>query len=438
MSYYFKSKTRMRILHIIGLALSFNLCLSQNIIDSYLLPHNNNMLLRGDSSDGLYNPRDLDIPNDPSRANELWVINENSAMFDFTNGGSTVTYYNYGTDTQWPDYRKDAYSAHFMHTASAIAFSGNGGFANTLDTQDANGNPNGYFSGCTLWDSDTSIYARVNQDGPLLGSHWDMIHQSPYSVGIAGGGDNVYWLFDGYHNTIAKYDFNEPHPDHEHGGENHYDGVVMRYDEIQVQRVSGLSSHMEIDQESGWLYVCDTGNQRVLRLNTSSGEVGQSLTTYGESLAGYYSMINAEFEVVISDSLVQPTGLDIYNERLLVSDYSTGDIAIYNIENNNVDRLGKIQTGLENDIIGIKVDANGSIWIVCKNSHELYQLTTGLMGDVNSDLDISMIDSELLSLHIIGHYDIQNEEYLSADLNFDYLVNIFDLLMLIELVNNTN
>ena len=428
----------MRTLSKIGIALSINLCLSQNIIDSYLLPNNNNMLLRGDSSDGLYKPRDLDIPNDPTRANELWIINENSAMFDFTNGGSTVTYYNYGTDNQWADYRKDAFSAHFMHTASAIAFSGNGGVANTLDTQDANSNPNGYFSGCTLWDSDTSIYARVNQNGPLLGSHWDMIHQSPFSVGIAGGGNNVYWLFDGYHNTIAKYDFNETHPDHEHGGENHYDGVVMRYDEIQVQRVPGLSSHMEIDQESGWLYLCDTGNQRVLRLNTSSGEVGESLTTYGESLAGYYSMINAEFEVVASDSLLQPTGLDIYNERLLVSDYSTGDIAIYNIENNNVDRLGKIQTGLENDIMGIKVDADGSIWIVCKNSHELYQLTTGLMGDVNSDLDISMIDSELLSLHIIGHYNIQNEEYLSSDLNFDYSINIFDLLMLIDLVNNTN
>ena len=157
-----------------------------------------------------------------------------------------------------------------------------------------------------------------------------------------------------------------------------------------------------------------------------------------ECLQSVLKQTHSNFEVVIIDSLVQPTGLDIYNERLLVSDYSTGDIAIYNIENNNVDRLGKIQTGLENDIIGIKVDANGSIWIVCKNSHELYQLTTGLMGDVNSDLDISMIDSELLSLHIIGHYDIQSEEYLSADLNFDYSVNIFDLLMLIDLVNDTN
>jgi len=102
----------MRTLSKIGLALSINLCLSQNIIDSYLLPNNNNMLLRGDSSDGLYKPRDLDIPNDPERANELWIINENSAMFDFTNGGSTVTYYNYGTDTQWQTIER----MHFLRT----------------------------------------------------------------------------------------------------------------------------------------------------------------------------------------------------------------------------------------------------------------------------------------------------------------------------------
>ena len=414
----------------------FNLGLSQNIIDSYLVYHNNTIILRGDSLDGLFKPRDLDIPNDISRGNELWVINENSAYFDFTNGGSTVTYYNYGTNSQWSDYRKDAYSAHFMHTASAIAFSGNGGFANTLDTQDANGNPNGYFSGCTLWDSDTSIYARVNQSGPLLGSHWDMIHQSPYSAGIAGDGDNVYWLFDGYHNTIVKYDFNEPHLDHEHGGENHYDGVVMRYDEIQVQRVPELSSHMEIDQETGWLYVCDTGNQRVIRLNTLSGEVGETLNPYGESLAGYFSMINAEFEVAINDSLFQPTGLDIYNERLLVADYFNGDIIIYNLESNSVDRLGKIETGLQNEIMGIKVDNSGSIWIVCKNSHELYQLSTGFMGDVNGDLDVNTIDSELLGLHIIGTYEVIGEEYASADLNFDESINIFDLLMLLDLINN--
>ena len=60
------------------------------------------------------------------------------------------------------------------------------------------------FSGCTLWEADTSIYARINQNGPELGSHWDMLHQSPFSVGIAAETDNIYWLFDGFHNTIAN------------------------------------------------------------------------------------------------------------------------------------------------------------------------------------------------------------------------------------------
>ena len=113
--------------------------------------------ISGSETDGLNNPRDLDFNTYHSNMNELWVINENSATFDSNFGGSTVTFYNAGTDSQWTDYRKDSYSGHFMHTASAIAFRDNGGFANTLDIQDANGNPSGYFSGCSLWESDTSI-----------------------------------------------------------------------------------------------------------------------------------------------------------------------------------------------------------------------------------------------------------------------------------------
>ena len=85
--------------------------------------------LCGTSDDGLFKPRDLDFHTDPNRANELWVINENSAIFDPNFGGSTVTYYNAGLEAQWADYRKDTFSAHFMNTASAIAFSNNGGFA---------------------------------------------------------------------------------------------------------------------------------------------------------------------------------------------------------------------------------------------------------------------------------------------------------------------
>ena len=78
--------------------------------------------LSGTQADGLYAPRDLDFHTDESRPNELWVINENSATFDPNFGGSTVTYYNAGSNEQWADYRKDSYSGHFMHTSSAISY----------------------------------------------------------------------------------------------------------------------------------------------------------------------------------------------------------------------------------------------------------------------------------------------------------------------------
>ena len=389
--------------------------------------------LSGTEIDGLNSPRDLDFHTGQNRNNELWVINENSAIFDSNFGGSTVTYYNAGFEDQWVDYRKDSYSAHFMNTASAIAFSNNGGFANTLDVQDANGNQNGYFSGCTLWDSDTSVYARVNQNGSELGSHWDMLHQSPYSVGIAAEVDNIYWLFDGYHNTIAKYDFQEPHPDHEHGGEDHSDGIIYRYDEIEVERVSGLSSHMVIDQTSGALYICDTGNQRILKMNTNSGSINYNLTPYGENIQGYYSMNGVEYETIIDSGLISPTGIDLYDNYLLVSDYSSGEIIVYDISQPNIiQELKRLQTDMISDVMGIKVGPDGSIWYVCTNSNKLYQMLPPMNGDLNGDNNITLSDFMMILSHILNLSLLSQDYQPLADINLDGVIDIFDLVIITD------
>ena len=392
--------------------------------------------LSGTSADGLYRPRDLDFHTDSSRLNELWVINENSAVYDPTFGGSTVTYYNAGLDSQWSEYRKDSYSAHFMHTASALAFSDNGGFANALDVQDANNNPNGYFSGCTLWEADTSIYARINQNGPELGSHWDMLHQSPFSVGIAAETDNTYWLFDGFHNTIAKYNFQDPHPDQEHGGEDHSDGLIYRYDEISVNRVTGLSSHMVLDHSNDMLYISDTGNQRIIRMNINAGEVGSDLDPYGENIEGYYSMINADYETVIDSGLVSPTGIDIYNTFLLVSDYSTGDIHIYDLEpTNQFQLIHKLGTDIIDDLMSIKVGPDGTIWLVSTSANKLYQIVPPMKGDFDGNSSITLNDFILLLSHIINSISI-NEEYLFlADIDYNNALDIFDLVLLLDRIN---
>ena len=211
-----------------------------------------------------------------------------------------------------------------MNTASALSFDDYGFFANTLECKDANNNPNGLFSGPTLWNSDFSVYAAVNQEGPLLGSHLDMIHQSPYSMGIEHAGQgNVYWVYDGYHSAVVRYDFATPH---EYGGHDHSDGKVWRYGEINLQREPGVSSHMVLDDNSNTLYIADTGNNRILFFDVNSGVFDYELTPYGESLDQYWMMKDAEWNVFINDGLDKPSGIDVYDNRLIVSDYSSGDI----------------------------------------------------------------------------------------------------------------
>jgi len=416
-------------------ALVFIICSihSQSLLQKVINSPFTVSVVQGTESDGLFKPRDLDFHTLPNRTNELWVINENSASFDLNFGGSTVTYYNAGLDNQWADYRKDSYSGHFMHTASAVSFSDNGGFANTLDVQDANGNPNGYFSGCTLWDSDTSVYARINQNGPLLGSHWDMVHQSPFSVGIAAETENIYWLFDGYHSTVAKYNFQEPHPDHEHGGEDHSDGVVYRYDEIEIERVNGLSSHMVLDNENGHLYICDTGNQRIIKMNTNTGSINYSLTPYGENIEGYYSMIGAQYETIIDSGLVLPTGIDIFENYLLVSDYSNGDIVFYDLEQLGINQeLKRLKTDRENDLMSIKVGPDGTIWYVGTNTNELVQIVPPINGDLNGDSALTLADMVLILSHIVGSNLLEAEYEFIADINSDNQIDIYDLLLIID------
>ena len=411
----------------------FGYCHSQSLFNKIINSPFTISVIQGIESDGLFKPRDLDFHTLPGRTNELWVINENSASFDQNFGGSTVTYYNAGSNEQWADYRKDSYSGHFMHTASAISFSDNGGFANTLDVQDANGNPNGYFSGCTLWDSDTTIYARINQNGPLLGSHWDMVHQSPFSVGIAAETENIYWLFDGYHSTVAKYNFQEPHPDHEHGGEDHSDGIVYRYDEINIERVSGLSSHMVLDNETGYLYICDTGNQRIIKMNTNTGSINYSLTPYGENIEGYYSMIGVQYETIIDSGLILPTGIDIYENYLIVSDYSNGDVIFYDLDNLGINQeLKRLHTDRENDLMSIKVGPDGTIWYVGTNTNELIQIIPPLDGDLNGDNNLTLADLILILSHIVGSNLLDPESEIIADINSDNQIDIYDLLHVID------
>ena len=145
-------------------------------------------------------------------------------------------------------------------------------------------------------------------------------------------------------------------------------------------------------------------------------------------------MSETDWNIVADTDLIYPTGLDIYGNRLLISDFDNGDIIIYDISQDSVVELGRIETGLSNEIMGLKVSPDGAIWYVCSNANELYQITTIMMGDVNGDGIYNLIDIMLVVWFTMGMQELEDDEIDQSDVNYDGVIDIFDILLIVDLV----
>jgi len=228
----------------------------------------------------------------------------------------------------------------------------NGFFSTSPGIFDANQNGGDPFTGPTLWSADTAIYAATIY-GPL-GSHFDMLHVTPNSQGIAHERWNKYWVVDGFNGDVVMHDFAV---DHGAGNSYHGDAIIRRYADFTITKDPNdhIVSHDVMDKATGWLYVVDHGGQRVLRMDTKTGAVSGT-GNYGpwETYVEYSMVSGYDWEVVASTGLVEPSGVDVIGDRLLVSDHANGDIVIYNIAVDPVVELGRIQTGSAG-IMGIRV-----------------------------------------------------------------------------------
>ncbi|CAN5613370.1 hypothetical protein BH11BAC1_BH11BAC1_21570 [soil metagenome] len=351
---------------IIVLSCWYNISSAQmNYLDNYI-GSAVTLTIVGSSTDQLSQPRDLDFkPN----TNELWVIN-----YGNSDGGNTVIFYNAGLSNQTSEYRKDTHTSHFMIYPSAMAFGDDGKWAAVSEIQNTAG-ASSTFMGPALWLSDTNIFARIFQNnwisGYPLGSHVDMLHQSPYAMGIAHDTATAYWVMDGHNGNICKYDFVN---DHGPGYDNHSAGKIWRYSDVLVTRVPQVPSHMVLDKATGWLYFIDGGPKQIKRMNTNTGTVTGNLvppSTGSETLALYKEVEFATVET-LATLTSQPCGIDYYKNRLIVSDFTTGDIKLYSTDS-AFTLLQTIQTG-HPGMMGVKIGPDGHIWCVNKTESKVYRL----------------------------------------------------------------
>jgi sugar lactone lactonase YvrE len=323
-------------------------------------PETRALVVVGTRGDGLDTPRDLAF--DPDVEGRLWVVNAGLA--------GVVIYDHAGAAEQSAQRRADIFAPHFMSNPTSIAFGDKQTFATCSESRDEwNGasQPIDDFMGPTLWSSYLDVFAKENQEHGTgkEGSHLDMLHESPWCMGLEHEANNVYYAFDGLHGHVVRYDFRR---DHGPGGTDHSDGAVRRFVDAKVTRVPGVPGHLAIDHDTGLVYVADTGGGRVMKLDPTTGTKAK-LAPDMEPLAEYTSVSGATYTEVAT-GLHEPSGIEVHDGKLFVGEHGTGDIVAFDLAGKE---LARVSTGAK-DLMGIAFSPDGKLHFVDAASGHVVRL----------------------------------------------------------------
>ncbi|MBX2803621.1 MAG: hypothetical protein KTR31_38440 [Myxococcales bacterium] len=299
-------------------------------------------------SSDLHRPRDLEFH---PQADELWVVNrrEDSITIVFDPHGAADTEHRQAADGS---------GNHFLAKPSGLAFNNSGELATSHeeDQLTQGGATPEDFMGPTMWTADSDIFDGGHD------SHLDMLHNSPNGAGIAWERQNVFWIYDGWHGALTRYDFAD---DHGLGGSDHTDGIIQRFADDKMGYEKGVVSHLAYDRDSDMLYAADSNRNAIRVLDTSSGKLGG---TIGPNYDGceMRSVDEAALSRLIDgadiEGMEMPSGLELVDGVLWVTDAVTSYIFAFDQDGTLLDYL---DTGWpEGTLGGLAVDDEGDLWVV--------------------------------------------------------------------------
>lgn len=316
-----------------------------------------------------------DLAFNPLRPKELWAVNY---------GDDSVCLIIDATATPLASERRQEYlHEHFMPRPSALAFGGEvtsfgkpGTFATANDSAgDGSPNDGGMWNGITLWPSDLGTFGKYKA-GPEGNSHLDMLHDSLLARGIAWEKNNIYWVFGSMFGDITRYDFAT---DHGRGFTDHSDGSQWHYAAGKVKGQDGSPSHLAYDLADGALYIADTGNHRIAKLDTKSGTASPTRHTRTKDRTETKIdavMMDAKLTDVVAagGDLKAPAGLELHADTLYVSDNQTGIIYAFS---KTGQKLGSFDTGLgAGTVMGLAVGPGPALYFVAAKSDAIYMIAS--------------------------------------------------------------
>jgi sugar lactone lactonase YvrE len=222
------------------------------------------------------------------------------------------------------------------------------------------------YNGPVLWDANRSIFGATPSPG-MNGTHVDMLHATPYCMGVASEQANVFWVFNGDAGSFDRYDFNLPH---DPGGEDHSDGEIWRYGEGELARVPGVPSGMAYDERRRQLFVADSGNGRLVALDTASGFEDGDITAY-ETMPTHVRMSGAVIRDVMT-GLEVPSGLTLHEGVLFVVEHGASRIVALEPSGNV---LRELDTGLPaNSMGGVSLGPDNKAYITDIVTGSVYRI----------------------------------------------------------------
>ncbi len=311
-------------------------------------------------ADGLNQPRDVAI--NPASPTDVWIVNYAD--------NSMVIVRGLGTAQQTKVKKSGLGSVHFMPRPSALAFGATNRMATAHEEDrvtEGGGTP-ADFMGPSLWPTDATF-----EGGHA--SHMDMLHNSPNAVGIAWDRANIYWVFDGYHNAITRYDFAT---DHGPAGADHSDGIISRFVQGEVSYLKGISSGLELDQTSKLLYIADTGNRRIAVMNTTAVTTGAPLAPNYDG-ATQQKMTGMTLTTLVDAStspLRRPSGLALRNGILYVGDNETSQVLAFDLTGKLIDWLDLSPIVKPGGLMGLDFDPQGRLYAVDAVDFRVIQISS--------------------------------------------------------------
>jgi hypothetical protein len=242
---------------------------------------------------------------------------------------------------------------------------------NNLNDYNGAARPN-YFTGITLYTANRTYYRGDAH------SHIDMLHHSPYAMGLAAGmrpsstasDKREFWVLNGLAGSIDRYFFNQPH---ELGGDDHSDGVTVRYSTGGLKRVGTIPSHLAFNTSNRTLYIADTGNGRIAKLNTKvSLNNAVQIQGYHDETPLYELVGNTLESVTSNGTLSRPSGLLYKGSRLIVAENGTGHIKVFDTYGA---QKGDIDTGLGSGALtGLAEGPDGKLYFIDARGGRVFRL----------------------------------------------------------------